>query len=53
MDAGRVVEFDAPLKLLENPDGHFTSLLNETGKESFEKLKKIAQDKASCGLLYK
>jgi ABC-type multidrug transport system ATPase subunit len=46
MDAGRVAEFDEPLKLLENPTGHFTSLLNETGKESFDKLKKIAQDKA-------
>lgn len=46
MDAGKVVEFAPPLALLQIPDGHFTSLLNETGKESFEKLKKVAHDRA-------
>ena len=46
MDAGNVVEFAPPLTLLKFPDGHFTRLLMETGKESFEKLKKIAEDKA-------
>jgi ABC-type multidrug transport system ATPase subunit len=50
MDAGRVVEFDEPLALLERPDGHFTSLLRETGQESFEKLKKVAEDKAKRDL---
>jgi ABC-type multidrug transport system fused ATPase/permease subunit len=47
MDAGRVVEFAPPLALLERPDGHFYSLLKETGHESFNKLKKIAQEKAT------
>jgi ABC-type multidrug transport system ATPase subunit len=47
MDAGRVMEFAPPLALLERPDGHFYSLLKETGKESFNKLKKIAEDKAA------
>jgi ABC-type multidrug transport system ATPase subunit len=46
MDAGVVVEFGPPLALLERSEGHFTSLLRETGHESFKKLKKIAEDKA-------
>ncbi len=50
MDAGKVVEFDKPLKLLEKLDGHFTSLLRETGQESFDKLKKVAEDKAKRDL---
>ncbi len=53
MDAGRVVEFDSPLNLLENPEGSFTSLLKETGKDSFDKLKKIAHDKAQNRLVTK
>ena len=47
MDAGKVVEFAPPLALLKQPDGHFTSLLNETGKDSFNKLKRIAEEKAA------
>ncbi len=47
MDAGRVMEFAPPLALLDRPDGHFYSLLKETGKDSFNKLKKIAEDKAA------
>jgi ABC-type multidrug transport system ATPase subunit len=46
MDAGVAVEFGPPLALLERSEGHFTSLLRETGHESFKKLKKIAEDKA-------
>ena len=45
MDAGKVVEFAQPLVLLQRPEGHFTSLLKETGIDSFKKLKKIAEDK--------
>ncbi len=47
MDAGKVVEFAPPLVLLQRPDGYFTSLLKETGTESFNKLKRIAQDKVT------
>ena len=45
MDAGKVMEFAPPLVLLQRPDGYFTSLLKETGPDSFNKLKRIAEDK--------
>jgi ABC-type proline/glycine betaine transport system ATPase subunit len=51
MDEGKVVEFAPPLTLLQRADGYFTSLLKETGKESFHKLKKIAEDKAASSRL--
>jgi ABC-type multidrug transport system ATPase subunit len=47
MDAGKVVEFAPPLALLERQDGSFHSLLKETGKESFNKLKRITEEKAA------
>ncbi len=47
MDAGRVVEFAPPLALLNRPNGYFYSLLKETGTESFNKLKKIAEEKVA------
>ncbi|KAJ3128571.1 hypothetical protein HK098_003997 [Nowakowskiella sp. JEL0407] len=31
LDHGRIVEFDSPATLLENPNGHFTSMIEETG----------------------
>jgi len=46
MDAGKVVEFGPPLALLKRENGHFTSLLNQTGTETFRKLKQMAVDKA-------
>lgn len=46
MDAGKVVEFAPPLVLLKIPEGHFTSLLEETGKISCESLKNMAYEKA-------
>ena len=45
MDAGSVVEFAPPLVLLQIKDGSFNSLLMDTGVESYNKLKKIAEDK--------
>jgi len=45
MDAGKVMEFAPPLVLLQRPDGYFTSLLKETGPDSFNKLKRIAEEK--------
>jgi ABC-type multidrug transport system ATPase subunit len=47
MDAGNVVEFAQPLALLSRPDGYFTQLLKQTGDESFNKLKHIAEAKAA------
>ena len=47
MDAGKVVEFAPPLALLSIPDGHFTSLLRETGPSTFNELKRVAEAKAA------
>ena len=43
MDAGRVVEFAPPVALLKLEDGSFSDLLKQTGKDSYEKLKNIAE----------
>ena len=43
MDAGRLVEFDEPLTLLQNKDGVFRSLVDQTGPAGAEKLFEIAQ----------
>jgi len=45
MDAGRVVEFAPPLVLLNIKDGSFNNLLMDTGIDSYNKLKKVAEDK--------
>ena len=45
MDAGSVVEFAPPLVLLNIKDGSFNSLLMDTGIDSYNKLKKVAEDK--------
>jgi ABC-type multidrug transport system ATPase subunit len=46
MDAGRVVEFAPPLALLELEGSYFYNLLRETGQDSFDKLKRVAQEEA-------
>ncbi|KAJ6220572.1 hypothetical protein RDWZM_006384 [Blomia tropicalis] len=43
LDAGRLVEYGAPYELLRQPDGHFTSLVEQTGKRMSKKLIYIAQ----------
>jgi len=47
MDAGKVMEFAPPLVLLQRPDGYFNGLLKETGPDSYNKLKRIAEDKVT------
>jgi len=42
LDQGRLVEFDTPRKLLENPDGHFTALCKDSG--SYEELLSLATE---------
>jgi ABC-type multidrug transport system fused ATPase/permease subunit len=41
LDAGEVVEFDSPQKLLENTQGFFAKLVNEAGLvfENFNRIK--------------
>ncbi|KAJ1332267.1 hypothetical protein BSLG_008573 [Batrachochytrium salamandrivorans] len=43
MDAGKVVEFDEPSKLLNIPDGIFRSLVEQTGEASAAKLREVAE----------
>lgn len=44
MDAGRLVEFDHPYKLLNNPDGYFTNMVKETSEKMSAQLYQIAKD---------
>ncbi|XP_046744998.1 ATP-binding cassette sub-family C member 4-like [Diprion similis] len=43
MREGRIAEFGHPHLLLQNPNGHFSRLLQQTGKEMTEKLTGIAE----------
>jgi ABC-type multidrug transport system fused ATPase/permease subunit len=43
MDAGCVVEFDEPIKLLQNSEGIFRSLVDQTGGQAAQKLVEVAQ----------
>lgn len=43
MDAGRVVEFDAPHVLLQRNDSYFRKLVGETGKNMSLKLHSLAE----------
>ncbi|XP_067011704.2 probable multidrug resistance-associated protein lethal(2)03659 [Anabrus simplex] len=44
MDSGRMVEFDHPHILLQNSEGYFYKMVQETGKHMVEQLTKIAQE---------
>lgn len=44
MDSGRLVEFDHPYKLLSNPEGYFTKMVNETSDKMSTQLFQIAKD---------
>ena len=43
LDDGKVVEFDSPRKLLENPDGHLSKLVDQTGPNTKRKLTQMAK----------
>ncbi|XP_078033391.1 ATP-binding cassette sub-family C member 4 isoform X2 [Augochlora pura] len=44
MDHGEAVEFNHPHILLQDEQGHFTSMLKETGKLMFTQLSKVAEE---------
>ncbi|KAJ3219950.1 Multidrug resistance-associated protein 9, partial [Clydaea vesicula] len=43
LEKGRVIEFDSPKALLSNPNGLFTSLIEETGPANADLLKSLAK----------
>lgn len=43
MDAGRLVEFDEPITLLQNKEGIFRNLVDQTGPAASQKLFEVAQ----------
>ncbi|XP_041974686.1 ATP-binding cassette sub-family C member 4 isoform X2 [Aricia agestis] len=43
MDSGRLVEFDYPYRLLSNPEGHFTKMVNETSDKMSAQLFEVAK----------
>ncbi|KAK9869551.1 hypothetical protein WA026_003304 [Henosepilachna vigintioctopunctata] len=44
MDSGCKVEFDPPHILLQNPEGYFTKMLNETGPVMTQTLREVARE---------
>nr|UCL51441.1 ABCC4 [Heliothis virescens] len=44
MDSGRLVEFDHPYRLLNNPEGHFTKMVKETSEKMSAQLFQIAKN---------
>ncbi|XP_039765386.1 multidrug resistance-associated protein 4 isoform X2 [Pararge aegeria] len=44
MDSGRLVEFDHPYRLLNNPQGYFTKMVNETSEKMSAQLYQIAKN---------
>lgn len=44
MEDGRVVEFEHPTKLIENKDGYFYSLVNQSGPDSVARLKTMLRE---------
>lgn len=45
MDAGSAKEFDIPHKLLQIKDGIFTGMVDATGPQECEQLKRVAAQK--------
>ncbi|KAJ3189633.1 Multidrug resistance-associated protein 1 [Irineochytrium annulatum] len=49
MEHGKIVEFDSPLRLLDNPRSKFSLMVSQTGDIDFAKLRQIAATKAAGG----
>ena len=44
LDAGEIIEFDEPYLLLQNIDGLFRKLVNQTGQQMETKLNLLAKE---------
>ena len=47
MDTGRIMEYETPYKLLQNPSSYFSYLVSETGSDTANRLSRIAKKKFS------
>lgn len=47
MDAGKVVEFDEPIKLLDQENSIFRDLVQQTGEATALKLRETAEEAAT------
>lgn len=43
MEAGQAVEYAHPYELLQKPDGYFTRMVQQTGKQMEEHLREVAK----------
>jgi len=44
LDSGRLVEFDVPHRLLQNPNSYFSQLVEHTGPETSAQLRGMAEE---------
>jgi len=44
LDSGRLVEFDVPHRLLQNPNSYFSQLVEHTGPETSAQLRRMAEE---------
>jgi len=44
LDAGRIVEFDTPHRLLQNPASYFCQLIEQAGPEAAARLRQMAAE---------
>lgn len=44
MDMGMMIQFNHPHLLLQNPDGHFTKMVEQTGPTMTEQLRNVAEN---------
>ncbi|KAM3966704.1 ATP-binding cassette sub-family C member 4-like [Aphomia sociella] len=44
MEAGQIVEYEHPHKLLQNPEGHFSSMVKQLGAASEQRVRELAKE---------
>lgn len=42
LDQGKIVEFDSPINLLNNKEGYFSKMVDDTGEENKKKMISLA-----------
>ena len=44
MESGKIVEFDEPYELLQNPSGYFRKLVDQAGRNEASRLEVLAEE---------